>query len=65
MRGIARPGDFGVLVRNPVPSALVEIGYLTHPGEAVRTQDTDYQDLLVDALVDGLQAYLRASAQPL
>ena len=65
VRGSARPGDFGVLVRNPLPSALVEIGYLTHPLEAVRTQETQYQELLVEALADGVAEFLRASAPPL
>ena len=62
VRGAARPGSFGVLVRNPVPSALVEIGYLTHPDEAARAQDTRYQELLADALADAVAAFLRASA---
>jgi N-acetylmuramoyl-L-alanine amidase len=62
VRGDARPADFGVLVRNPVPSALVEIGYITHPAEAARTQDAQFQELLVDALADGVAEYLRASA---
>jgi N-acetylmuramoyl-L-alanine amidase len=57
-----RPGDFGVLVRNRVPSALVEIGYLTHPGDALRAQDPVYHDLLADALAEGIAAFLRASA---
>ena len=65
VRGEARPGPFGVLVRNPAPSALVEIGYLTHPGEAARTQDRRYHELLADAVVDGVAAFLRASAPPL
>jgi N-acetylmuramoyl-L-alanine amidase len=65
VRGQARPGDFGVLVRNPLPSALVEIGYLTHPLEAARTQEAPYQELLVDALADGVAEYLRNSMPPL
>jgi len=65
VRGGARPGTFGVLVRNPVPSALVEIGYLTHPDEAARAQDTGFHELIADALVDGVAAFLRASAPPL
>jgi N-acetylmuramoyl-L-alanine amidase len=48
-----------------VPSALVEIGYLTHPEEAARTQDGAYQERLAAALSDGIGAYLRASAPPL
>ena len=65
VRGEARPGPFGVLVRNPAPSALVEIGYLTHPGEAARTKDRRYHELVADAVVDGVAAFLRASAPPL
>jgi len=65
VRGGARPGSFGVLVRNPVPSALIEIGYLTHPEEAARAQDTGYREQLADALADGVGAFLRASAPPL
>jgi len=65
VRGEARPGPFGVLLRNPVPSALVEIGYLTHPSEAARARDRRYHELLADAVVDGVAAFLRASAPPL
>jgi N-acetylmuramoyl-L-alanine amidase len=48
-----------------VPSALVEIGYLTHPSEAARARDRRYHELLADAVVDGVAAFLRASAPPL
>jgi N-acetylmuramoyl-L-alanine amidase len=65
VRGDARPAGFVVLARNPVPSALVEIGYLTHPDEAARAADASYRDLLADALVDGIAAFLRAAAPPL
>jgi N-acetylmuramoyl-L-alanine amidase len=65
VRGPARPGPFGVLVRNPVPSALVEVGYVTHPEEAARFRDPDYEAELADALVDGVAGFLRASAPPL
>jgi len=62
VRGEPRPGGFGVLVRNPAPSALIEIGYLTHPRDAARAQDARYREALADALVDGVTAFLRASA---
>jgi N-acetylmuramoyl-L-alanine amidase len=65
VRGNARPAGFVVLARNPVPSALVEIGYLTHPDEAARAADASYRELLADALVDGIAAFLRAAAPPL
>jgi N-acetylmuramoyl-L-alanine amidase len=65
VRGEARPGPFGILSRNPLPSALVEIGYLTHPDDAAWAQTASAQEALADALVDGVAAFLRASAPPL
>jgi len=62
VRGDARPGTFAVLARNAVPGVLVEIGYLTHPGDAARACDGAYQDLLTDALVEGVRNFLRVSA---
>lgn len=65
VRGLARPAAFRVLSQNPVPSALVEVGYLTHPGDAARAQSAGYQMLVADALVDGVARFLRASSPPL
>ena len=62
VRGEPRPGGFGVLIRNPAPSALIEIGYLTHPRDAARARDARYREALADALVDGVATFLRASA---
>lgn len=64
VRGGPRQGDFRILTQNPVPSALVEIGYLTHPAEAERARDASYQGVLADALIEGIAAFLRASAPP-
>jgi N-acetylmuramoyl-L-alanine amidase len=60
LRRRAEPADFGVLSRNPAPSALIEVGYLTHPGDAARARDGAYQELLADALVDGVAMFLHA-----
>ena len=65
VRSDPRPGSFGVLARNNAPSVLVEIGFLTHPGDAALAQDTTHQELLADALVDGIAAFLRAASPPL
>ncbi|HLY38871.1 MAG TPA: N-acetylmuramoyl-L-alanine amidase [Candidatus Binatia bacterium] len=62
LRGVPRPGRFHVLVRNPVPAVLVEVGYLTHADDAARFKDAEYRRRLADALIDGVAAYLRASA---
>jgi N-acetylmuramoyl-L-alanine amidase len=65
VRGRARPGPFRVLEGNTAPSALIEIGYVTHYGDALRTQDGEHQSLLADALVDGIAAFLRATRSSL
>ena len=57
-----RAGQFKVLTRNPVPSALIEIGYLTHRGDAERAQDVAYREALTDALVAGVASFLRTTA---
>ena len=61
VRGPARAGPFRVLAQNPVPSALVEVGYLTHAGDAVRIQDPIFQDQLTDAMVAAVGDFLRAT----
>jgi N-acetylmuramoyl-L-alanine amidase len=43
----------------------VEIGYLTHPDDAAWTQNAAAQEALASALVEGVAAFLRASAPPL
>jgi N-acetylmuramoyl-L-alanine amidase len=65
VRGSARPGSFRVLNGNPAPSALVEIGYLTHAGDAARAQSVGYRAMVADALADGITRFLRVSAPPL
>jgi N-acetylmuramoyl-L-alanine amidase len=60
-----RPGPFTVLTHNPAPSALIEIGYLTPAGDAARAQDAGYRDALTDAVVAGVDTYLRATTPQL
>lgn len=61
VRGGPRTAGFGVLARNPLPSLLVEIAYITHAEDAARAQDPLFQDQFTDALVEGIVAYLRDS----
>jgi len=61
VRGAPRVARFTVLAANTAPSILVELGYLTHGPEARRLLDPRYQELLTDALVDGIAAFLQAS----
>lgn len=62
VRGRPRAARFTVLAANAAPSILVELGYLTHGADAHRLSDPHYQELLTDALVDGIAAFLQASA---
>lgn len=58
VRTLVRPGDYGVLARNAVPSVLLEIGYLTNAADAARIGDAAYRTLLVEAVVDAVDAFL-------
>ena len=59
IRTAVRPGKFGVLARNAVPSVLVEIGYLTNASDAVRLQDDAYRARVAEAIADGAVTFLR------
>jgi N-acetylmuramoyl-L-alanine amidase len=59
VRTTVRPGAFGVLTRNTVPSVLVEIGYLTNPTDAARIADDTYLTQVAQAIADGAAAFLR------
>jgi len=62
VRGRPRPGPFRVLTANHAPSVLIELGYLTHRDDAARLQDPRYQEVLTDALVDAVAAFLQADS---
>jgi N-acetylmuramoyl-L-alanine amidase len=55
---LVRPGEYGVLARNAVPSVLIEVGYLTNANDAAHLRDTTYRDRLADAVVDAVDAFL-------
>ena len=60
IRTAVRPGRFGVLARNAMPSILIEVGYLTNPGDVARIGDENHRDLVAQAIADGAAAFLRA-----
>ena len=64
VRGRPRHAPFRVLVSNPAPSVLVEVGYLTHQEDAERLQDAKYQELFTDALVDAIAMFLQDDRSP-
>jgi N-acetylmuramoyl-L-alanine amidase len=60
IRTTVRPGRFGVLARNAVPSILIEVGYITNPGDVARIGDESYRGLVAQAIADGAATFLRA-----
>jgi N-acetylmuramoyl-L-alanine amidase len=56
--GGAKPGPFYILVGASRPSILVEVGYLTNPKERSRLFTSDYQNRIVEGIVDGVGKYL-------
>jgi N-acetylmuramoyl-L-alanine amidase len=55
---LVRPGDYGVLARNAVPSVLIEVGYLTNVDDAAHLRDGAYRDRIADAVIDAVDAFL-------
>lgn len=53
----ARRKGFMVVREVPMPSALVEIGFLTNPEESIGLADPEEQRLIARALFDGLTVY--------
>ncbi|PZD94461.1 cell wall hydrolase [Paenibacillus sambharensis] len=50
-------GDYHVLRENAVPSALVELGFLTNERDEAQVRTTSYQRKAAAAIADGLQDY--------
>ncbi|MCF2945718.1 N-acetylmuramoyl-L-alanine amidase [Paenibacillus tarimensis] len=50
-------GDYHVLRENAVPSALVELGFLTNERDEAQARTTSYQRKAAAAIADGLQDY--------
>ncbi len=56
--GGVREGPFWVLVGALMPSILIEIGYNSHPIEAQRLKDINYQLLLAKGIANGVDGYI-------
>jgi len=52
------PAPFYVLVGASRPSILVEVGYITNPKERKRLFTSDYQEEIVEGIVEGVGRYL-------
>jgi len=55
--GGVREGPFWVLVGAQMPSVLVEVGFISHPKEALRLVDDDYIKNMSRGLADGIERY--------
>ncbi|GMA98209.1 N-acetylmuramoyl-L-alanine amidase [Pelosinus sp. IPA-1] len=53
------PANFYVLVHNDVPAALIEIGYLSNPAEALCLVDKTYQNQIADGIAKGIINYFQ------
>ena len=58
-RGV-RSADFVVLRETDMSAALVEMGYMSSPGELARLLDASYQDKLAQGIAEGIARYLGA-----
>lgn len=56
-RGL-RKANFFVLKYNTVPSILIEMGYISNPGEVRRLRDSDYHDKLAEGIFQGAEKFI-------
>ncbi len=56
--GGVRPAPFYVLVGASRPSILVEVGYITNAKERQRLFTSDYQEEIVEGIVNGVGSYI-------
>lgn len=55
--GGVREGPFWVLAGALMPSILLEIGYITHPNEGKRLNQSKFQRLLANGIANGIDSY--------
>lgn len=59
----ALPGNYKVLRLSAMPGALVEIGFITHPGDRKKLADFGYRDRVAEAIAQGIVRFA-AGEQP-
>lgn len=62
-RGV-RQAPFVVLEGARMPAVLLEVGYISHPGEAKRLVDPEYQSRIAGAIASGIGSFLQVVGQP-
>ena len=55
--GGVREGPFWVLVGAAMPSVLIEVGFITHPKEAKRLANKNYEKHFAKGIADGIERY--------
>lgn len=56
-RRIAKPGDFYLLRKSPMPAVIVELGYISNPKEFAKLKQPWYQEQLAQAVAKGVANY--------
>ena len=57
-RGV-RFGDFHVIRENPQPAVLLELGYLSNPGDEKTVNTVQYQESVTNGILDGVTQYFK------
>ncbi|MEC1377420.1 N-acetylmuramoyl-L-alanine amidase [Heyndrickxia oleronia] len=55
-RGV-KTADYQVITYNPLPAALIELGFLSNKSDASKLGSDNYQNLAAQAIVDGIKDY--------
>lgn len=58
-RGVKLRTDLLILNRTTVPSAIVEVVFITNTGDALKISNPAYQDQVAQAIADGIQAAVK------
>jgi N-acetylmuramoyl-L-alanine amidase len=58
-----KQAPFYVLIGAEMPAVLVEIGFITNPGEKERILSDSYKDILADGIVTGIDIYKKSIEQ--
>ncbi|MBW1895800.1 MAG: N-acetylmuramoyl-L-alanine amidase, partial [Deltaproteobacteria bacterium] len=59
-----KQAPFYVLLGADMPCILVEVAFITNPRECRRLNTTAYQDAVADAIVTGIEAYVKEMRSP-
>ena len=54
----AKKGDLFVVRETKMPAALIEVGYLTNPGDESKMWTDGFQNDVANAIVEGIKEYL-------